>query len=108
VYSAGEHSIVLRVRLSPSASRDGIEGTGETADGQRHLNVRVRAVPENGKANKALTDLLSKTLAVAKRDISVIKGHTSRLKTVSIQSDNKSRHHILELMEKLTDERTTD
>ena len=108
MYCASETKIVLRVRLNPHASRDVIEGAGRTADGQRHLIVRVRAVPENGKANKALTDLLSKTLGISKRDVSVIKGHTSRLKTVSIQTDENTRHLVLDLMEKFDDERPTD
>lgn len=108
MYCAGKNAVVLRVRLSPKASRDAIVGAGQATDGQRHLVVRVRAVPENGKANKALTDLLSKTLGIAKRDVSVIKGHTSRLKAVSIQTDVKTRHRILDLMEKFDDERPTD
>ena len=108
MFYTGVHEIILRVRLSPNASRDEIEGSGQTADGRQHLNIRVRAVPEKGKANKALTDLLSKTLAVAKRDISIIKGQTSRLKSVSIRIDDKTRHKTLSLMEKFTDERSTD
>jgi uncharacterized protein (TIGR00251 family) len=106
--SEGERAITLRVRLSPNASRDAIEGVGHNAEGLRHLVVRVRAVPEKGKANKSLIDLLSKTLGIAKRYITVIKGHTSRLKTVSIQTDENTRDQVLDLMEKYPDERPTD
>lgn len=77
----------LRVRAQPGASRDQIEGVGEDAAGQRFLKVRVRAVPEKGRANAAIEALLAKALGVPKSAVTVEKGETQRIKTVRISAD---------------------
>lgn len=77
----------LRVRAQPGASRDAIEGVGEDAAGQRFLKVRVRAVPEKGKANAAIEQVLAKALGVPKSAVAVEKGETQRIKTVRISAD---------------------
>ena len=79
--------VVLAVRLTPKAARDVVDGPGETADGKSHLKVRVRAVPEKGKANKALEALLAGWLGVPASTVSVIAGGTARLKTVMVSGD---------------------
>jgi uncharacterized protein (TIGR00251 family) len=58
-----------------------------TADGLAHLKARVTAVPEKGKANKALVALLSKSLKVPKSTITVVSGETSRQKILRIEGD---------------------
>jgi len=58
-----------------------------SADGQSHLKARVTAVPEKGKANKALIALLSKSLKVPKSMITVVSGETSRQKILRIEGD---------------------
>ncbi|MEQ1779882.1 MAG: DUF167 family protein [Hyphomonadaceae bacterium] len=77
----------LRVRAQPGASKDAIEGQGEDASGQTFLKVRVRAIPEKGKANTAIEALLAKALGVPKSAVSVEKGETQRIKTVRISAD---------------------
>lgn len=77
----------LRVRATPNASKDAIEGLGEDAGGQRYLKVRVRAVAEKGKANAAIEALLAKALGLPKSAVSVEKGGTQRIKTVQILYD---------------------
>ena len=49
---------------------------------------RVRAVPEDGKANEALIALLAKTLAVPKSHLRIVSGATSRLKRIAIAGQN--------------------
>jgi uncharacterized protein YggU (UPF0235/DUF167 family) len=75
------------VRAQPGASKDAIEGLGEDASGQSFLKVRVRAVPEKGKANAAIEVLLAKALGLPKSAVSVEKGETQRIKTVRISAD---------------------
>lgn len=72
------------MRAQPNASKDAVEGLGEEASGQRYLKVRVRAVPEKGKANAAIEALLAKALGLPKSAVSVEKGETQRIKTVRI------------------------
>lgn len=76
----------LRVRAQPNASKDRIEGLGEDASGQTFLKVRVRAVPEKGKANAAIEKLIAKALGLSKSAVSVEKGETLRIKTVRISA----------------------
>jgi hypothetical protein len=77
----------LRVRATPNASKDAVEGLGEDASGQRFLKVRVRAVPEKGKANAAIEQVIAKALGLPKSAVSVDKGETRRIKTVRIAGD---------------------
>ena len=80
-----DDGLTVAVRLTPKSSRDAIDGAKEDAGGKSHLAARVRAIPEDGKANKALEKLLAKVLGVPKSDVAVTAGHTSRLKTVKIK-----------------------
>lgn len=78
--------IALRVRLTPKSSRDGIDGVEVRGD-DTVLLVRVRAVPEDGKANAALEDVVADWLGVARRSVEVTGGGKSRLKRVSVTGD---------------------
>jgi uncharacterized protein (TIGR00251 family) len=70
----------LAVKVTPYASRNEIIGF---TDGV--LQVRIAAPPVKGKANKELTDFLSKALGLRKSSVSIIKGQTSRNKVVAIE-----------------------
>ena len=75
---------ILQVRLTPKASRTGVQGWMTDADNMRVLKVAVTAVPEKGKANKALITFLAKSWGIAKSDIEILKGQTDRHKTLAI------------------------
>ena len=77
----------LAVRLTPSGGRDAVEGFETDAAGERWLKARVRAAPEDGKANKALVEVLAKTLKLPKSSISFQSGETSRKKILRIEAD---------------------
>ncbi|MBL8572683.1 MAG: DUF167 domain-containing protein [Hyphomicrobiaceae bacterium] len=78
--------IVVRVRLTPKAARDGIDGWQALADGSRVLAARVRAVPEKGLANMALERLIAEAAGVGRTAVSVVAGGTSRIKSVRIET----------------------
>lgn len=84
------NGLVLQVRLTPRGGRDALEGLSELADGRRVLKARVRAVPEDGAANRALIALLAKALGLPKSDVRVRGGHTARLKELEIAADSQS------------------
>ncbi len=48
------------------------------------LSVRLTAQPVDGAANEALVALLAERLALPKRSIRIVRGATSRLKTLEI------------------------
>jgi uncharacterized protein (TIGR00251 family) len=73
---------VLRIdlRVSPGAARSAVVG--------RHgagWKVRVAAAPEDGRANAELVRLLATMLDVPARSISIVAGHRSRSKTVTVE-----------------------
>lgn len=76
----------LAVHVTPRAGRD--EVVGWRGD---ELQVRVTAPPEGGKANVAVVETLARALGVAKRDVRVVRGQTSRHKHVEIDGIAESR-----------------
>ncbi|MGB6120103.1 MAG: DUF167 family protein [Mesorhizobium sp.] len=79
--------IELRVRLTPRAAHDRIDGPAAASDGSRHIGARVRAVPEKGRANAALVQLIARWLDVAPGAVVVVGGATGRLKTLAVSGD---------------------
>jgi uncharacterized protein (TIGR00251 family) len=79
--------LVLAVRLTPKAARDDVTGVESGADGRPFLTVRVKAVPEKGKANAALVSLIARWLDLPKSDCALVSGGKSRLKQVLIKGD---------------------
>lgn len=84
----GDH-LRLPVRLTPNGGRDRIEGFETNAAGETFLKARVTAVAEKGRANKALIELVAKTLGVPKTSISLVSGDTSRRKILRIDGDTE-------------------
>ncbi|MBW9087174.1 DUF167 domain-containing protein [Rhizobium wenxiniae] len=79
--------IRLSIKLTPNGGRDAIDGMETDAEGDAFLKARVSAVPEDGKANKALIALLSKKLRVPKSSVSFVSGETARKKILRIDGD---------------------
>lgn len=77
---ADGEDLLLSVRLTPRSAKEGFGGLWRDEKGAAWLQAQVRAVPEKGRANKALIALLAKRLAIPARDIRLESGDTSRLK----------------------------
>jgi len=86
----------LHLHVSPGASRSRVEGWRTDPDGTERLRVRVAAPPEKGKANKAVVKLLADALGAAPRDIEVVRGATSRSKTLQIAGTEADLRHRLQ------------
>ena len=72
--------MLISIRVKPGSKQGPLV---ETADGgQITVYLRERAV--DGAANEALIEVLAKHFGVAKRDVELISGHTSRIKRISI------------------------
>jgi uncharacterized protein (TIGR00251 family) len=84
-YSAQGISVALRV--TPRGGRDEIDGVEMLANGRPVVKVRVRAIAEGGEANRAVTELLAKTLGVPRGNVRILSGVTSRLKQVAVDGD---------------------
>jgi uncharacterized protein len=81
---SSEDGLLLRVRVTPKSQRDEVTGVHRDADGSTALWVRVRAIPEDGKGNKAVIKTVAAALDVAKSTISIRSGETSRSKILLI------------------------
>ena len=86
-YIRHSNGVTFHVRLTPKGGRDAVEGWASAADGKSHLKARVRAAPEDGKANAALIALLAKELGVTKSALAITSGEKARLKTIAVTGD---------------------
>ena len=80
----GDGFYELRLKVTPKASSSKIGGLVADSEGNMHLKVYVTTVPEKGKANKAVIELLAKELKVPKSSISIVAGETDSYKTVRV------------------------
>ena len=79
--------IVVACRLTPKGGRDAIDGLAMLGDGSPVLLARVRAPPEDGRANDALCRLIAQTAGVAASRARLASGAKSRLKQVALSGD---------------------
>lgn len=69
------------MRVTPGASRDEVR----VADGV--VLVRVTAPPADGAANEAVLALLAATLGRPRRDLTLLRGASARIKSIGIAFD---------------------
>ena len=72
---------VLTLHIQPGAKTTAVQGKHGDA-----LKVRLAAPPVDGKANQALLAFLADQLGLAKRDIELVSGQSSREKRVRISN----------------------
>jgi uncharacterized protein (TIGR00251 family) len=83
-------AITLDILVQPRASREKI---GPMHDGR--LKIAVTAPPVDGEANAAVVELIARRLGIARGDIEVVAGASSRRKTLRIA--NATAAQIAEL-----------
>ena len=83
------HGISIALRVTPRGGRDQIDGIEMLSNGRAVVKVRIRALAEGGKANRAVIDLLAAALGMRKSDVRLRSGVTSRLKQVAVEGDPK-------------------
>ncbi len=71
----------IEIRVQPRASRNTISGVRAGV-----LRIRVTAPPVDGQANAAAIALLAEALGVPKSRIRLVKGASSREKTLAVES----------------------
>lgn len=87
-YAATQNGVRLALRLTPRASRNGVDGIADDAEGRPMLKLRLVAPPVEGAANKTLIAFLAKTLSLHKADITIRSGETSRIKILHLAGDS--------------------
>ncbi len=74
---------LIYIHLQPNAKREEVCGMYD----EQRIKIAISMPPIDGKANEALIKFLSKKLKIAKSNIEIVKGLTSRDKTICIDSD---------------------
>ena len=84
--------IILNLKISPNASKNSFifEETG--------LKVKITAQPIDGKANKALIEFLSKQFKVPKTYFEILKGETSKDKTILIKNIDAEKIELIKTL----------
>jgi hypothetical protein len=72
-------ALVLSLHVQPGAKRTEVAGVHGDA-----LKIRLAAPPVEGKANAALIRFLADAFGVPQRSVTLLRGETSREKTVQI------------------------
>ena len=86
-FSAVPDGVRVRVRVTPGAARNRIDGFHANVDGGLVLKVSVTVPPEKRKANAALIKLLAREWRLPKSSLSVSAGASGRRKAVDIEGD---------------------
>jgi uncharacterized protein len=71
--------VLLSIRVVPRGGKNAVDGVRGDA-----LLIRVTAPPEDGKANAAVIEVLSRALKIAKSRIRIERGEISREKLLRI------------------------
>lgn len=74
-----DEGIIVKLKISPNASKNEII---KTPDG---VKIKITSQPIDGKANKCLLEFLSKQFKIPKSSIEIIRGETSKEKTLLIK-----------------------
>lgn len=74
-----KESLTIQVRVSTNAHVDEIVGWHEG-----RLKIRLRAIPEKGKANASLIKVLATHFQLPQSRFTIIRGQTSHTKWVTI------------------------
>lgn len=80
-----DNGILIKIRISPNASKNQILVDGDV------IKLKVTAQPIENKANKAVIEFLSKSFKIPKTSISIVKGETSKDKTIFISTSDKEK-----------------
>ena len=78
--------LIIEITARPGASGRGV--TGETGG---RLIIAVNSRPDKGKANEELIDYLARELRVPRSAILMVRGETSRRKTIRIVTHEPAR-----------------
>lgn len=71
-----DNELIIKIKISPGASKNEIIKTADST------KIKITAPPVDGKANKALVEFLSKKFKIPKTSVLIIKGETSKEKTI--------------------------
>ena len=81
--------IIVRLKIVPNSSKNEIILEDE------FIKVKITAQPIENKANKALVEFLSKQFKIPKSCIEILKGETSKEKTILFNTKDEEKRRSL-------------
>jgi len=81
--------VIVNIKISPNSKKNEIIKEADS------VKVKITAQPIDGKANKCLTEFLSKQFKIQKTSIKILKGETSKEKTILFETKDSEKVEIL-------------
>ena len=85
-YKVTDSGVIIEAKIQTKSSRKGIELLNEN-----QLKIKVNTPPIDGKANEAVIKLIAQKLHISKSSVTIIRGLTSKLKTIKIENINSEQ-----------------
>lgn len=96
MFEKSKQGVILKLKISPNSSKIEFIKTNEG------LKIKLTAQPIENKANKMLIEVLSKQFKFPKSQIKIIKGETSKEKTILFENISEEKElEIKNLIDKL-------
>ena len=89
-----QEGLIIKIKIVPNSSKNDIILEDE------FIKVKVTAQPIENKANKALVEFLSKIIKIIKTTIEIVKGDTTKEKTLLFRIINSNKRE--EVISRLT------
>lgn len=84
--------LIVHIKISPNASKN------EIIKSEDCVKVKITAQPVENKANKALVEFLSKEFKIPKTSIEIVKGQTSKEKTLLIKVEDEHKLNAIKML----------
>ena len=84
-----EQGIVVKIKIVPNSSKNDIILEED------FVKIKITAQPIENKANKALIEFLSKKFRIPKTYIEILKGETSKEKTLFLRTNDKNKIDLI-------------
>lgn len=81
--------LMVTFKIVPNSSKNEIIKTDDI------IKIKITAQPVDGKANKALIEFLSKQFKIPKTSIEILRGETSKEKTILFKTQDISKIEAL-------------
>ncbi len=81
-----ENFFFLKIRAIPNAKKTEIVGMLGDA-----VKIKVRGVPEGGRANREILEFLATELKISRKNVEIHSGETSREKLLRISAISRER-----------------
>lgn len=80
-----QEGIITAIKISPNSKKNEIIRLNQ------EIKIKITAQPIDGKANKCLIEFLSKNFKIPKTSIVILKGETSKEKTILFKTQDKEK-----------------